>query len=489
MTQGLIDIHIIATNDIHGALFPSENDAGIMKAATYVKMVRRASEHLLLIDNGNALSGSVSTYFFSHSKNNFRNPIITLMNKMNYDASGISPNEFRYGLSYFNKAQAMADFPFLSANILHSRTKEPYFNSPYIIKTFNGMKIGIIGITSRGLMAKETVERVGEFAVEETVRAAKRWIRHMHDKESPDFVIALYHGGLNELVRNTDYKELTSNEAEAIIQASEGIDVMITGHQKKTLNKMIDDTLFIQAGSNMSHLCHIQLQFKGRTNTFELVNSQSELIDMTAYQEDEQLKDEVYFEEKEFRQWLKSKAGVVNDDFRLEHYEDFLAPHPFKTLLHDLLKNCTAEITCCHIPHMKAQGLSGMVTQHDLYNSYISIDHPVQLLLTGKQIHRIMERSAAALYEENGIHIRQEMLDPTVITDWRGFDYSLDLDQPIGRRVKMTLEPAAEYIIGTTDYIYRQYSDLIADGQLLKVHDRHMIELLEERLKSTLYLA
>ncbi|TDM12422.1 bifunctional metallophosphatase/5'-nucleotidase [Macrococcus lamae] len=482
MNQGLIDIHIIATNDIHGALFPTEQEAGIMRAASYVKMVRRVSDHLLLIDNGNALSGSISTYFFAHTQNHFRNPMITLMNKMNYDASGISPNEFRYGLSYFNKAQAMADFPFLSANILHSRTKEPYFNSPYIIKTFNGMKIGIIGITSKGLMSKETVETDSEFAIEDTVRAAKRWIRHMHDKENPDFVIALYHGGLNELVQGSDYKELTSNEAEAIIQASEGIDVMITGHQKKTINKMIDDTLFIQAGSNLSHLCHIQLQFRERTNTFELVNSEANLIDMTAYPEDKQLKDEVYYEEKVFRQWLDSEVGAVDEDLALNHYEDFLSHHPFKTLLHDLLKSCTAEITCCHIPHLKARGLQGRVTQHDLYQSYVSIDHPVQLLLTGEQIHKIMERSSAALYEDNGIHVRQEMMDPTVITDWRGFDYTIMLDRPIGHRVKTQLEKEDKYIVGTTDYIYRQYSDIIARDQLINVNEKHMIELLSSYL-------
>ncbi len=484
MNQELIDIHIIATNDIHGALFPTENDVGIMKASTYVKMVRRASDHLLLIDNGNALSGSVSTYFFSRYKNKFRNPMITLMNQMKYDASGISPNEFRYGLAYFNRAQAMASFPFLSANILHARTKEPYFNSPYIIKTFGGMKIGIIGITSRGLMSKEVVETVGEFAVEDSVRAAKRWIRHMRDKENPDFVIALYHGGLNELVHHSDYKELTSNEAEAIIQASEGIDVMITGHQKQTINKMIDDTLFIQAGSNMSHLCHIHLQFRERTNSFELVGSDSTLVDLTVYHEDEQLKDVVYYEEKVFRKWLKSEVAVVDEHLALNHYEDFMQPHPFKAMLHDILKSCTAEITCCHIPHVKARGLKGRVTHHDLYESYISIDHPVQLTLTGNQIKRIMERSAAALYDDDGIHIREEMMDPTVITDWRGFDYSIDLSQPIGQRVTLSLEPDAHYIVGTTDYIYRQYSDMIHHENLLQIYDRHMIERLESHLQT-----
>ena len=46
---------------------------------------------------------------------------------MHYDASGVSPSEFKFGLSFLTRSIALARFPWLSANIEYNVTKSLIF--------------------------------------------------------------------------------------------------------------------------------------------------------------------------------------------------------------------------------------------------------------------------------------------------------------------------------------------------------------------------
>ena len=122
------------------------------------------------------------------------------------DASGISPNEFKFGLSnefkfdyLLTRSVALSRFPWLSANIEYTVTREPYFSTPYTIKMYSDLKIAIVGLTSDGLMKNEYAEMEEDVCIEKTLVSAKRWIRYIHEVEEPDFLIVIYHGGLNKI--------------------------------------------------------------------------------------------------------------------------------------------------------------------------------------------------------------------------------------------------------------------------------------------------
>ena len=87
-----------------------------------------------------------------------RHPMIKLMNAMQYDASGISPDDFKFGLSFLTKAVSLSRFQWLSANIEFALTKEPYFSTPYIIKEYDNVRIAIVGLTADGLMKTNSLK-------------------------------------------------------------------------------------------------------------------------------------------------------------------------------------------------------------------------------------------------------------------------------------------------------------------------------------------
>ena len=100
---------------------------------------------------------------------------------------------------FLTRSVALSRFPWLSANIEYTVTREPYFSTPYTIKMYSDLKIAIVGLTSDGLMKNEYAEMEEDVCIEKTLVSAKRWIRYIHEVEEPDFLIVIYHGGLNKI--------------------------------------------------------------------------------------------------------------------------------------------------------------------------------------------------------------------------------------------------------------------------------------------------
>jgi 2',3'-cyclic-nucleotide 2'-phosphodiesterase (5'-nucleotidase family) len=68
-------------------------------------------------------------------------------NAIGYQAYNVSSKDFAAERVFIKDIQQTAKFPFISANILDSLTRQPIFK-PYIIKKVGSKKFGIVGITS-----------------------------------------------------------------------------------------------------------------------------------------------------------------------------------------------------------------------------------------------------------------------------------------------------------------------------------------------------
>ncbi|WP_414047852.1 hypothetical protein ACMGE7_03760 [Macrococcus equi] len=279
MKKGLTNIHIITTNNINGAMFHENNKFNIYKFSTYIKLARQ-SGHAILLNNGPFLTGSAISEYYASLKEYKRIPLITVMDMLKFNATNISCNDLSLGFKYFSRAHAMSEFPFLSCNILNVATKEPYFNTPYVIHHYKGIKIGIIALSEESVIDAE------EIIVSNPMQSLKTWVRYMYDKENPDFVIALHNGLIDDLCTNEN------------VLCTEGIHILITTseHNEAVMHDLTEMIHVPEATS----VVHIQLTFKERTNSYELVGSTHEYVDITRYQEDFLLKEMMYYDEKEY---------------------------------------------------------------------------------------------------------------------------------------------------------------------------------------------
>lgn len=285
MRKGLINIHIITTNNIKGAMFQENNTFNIYKAATYIKLARQSGQ-VLLLNNGQLITGSSESEYYAGLKEYKRIPLISIMNLLKYNATNITTKDFKLGLNYFNRAHAMSEFSFLSCNILNESTKEPYFNTPYIIHHYKGIKIGIIALSEAIQMNHETLE------VSPPRESIKTWMRYMYDNESPDYVIALHNGRITDLI---------TSEGTLCV---EGIHLLLTNNESHNIVHGYTEIISLPEEAS---LLHIKLMFKERTASFENKGCSYEFIDVSRYEEDDILRESVYYEEKEFERYRQKK--------------------------------------------------------------------------------------------------------------------------------------------------------------------------------------
>ena len=141
-------------------------------------------------------------------------------------------------------------------------TREPYFSTPYTIKNYDDLKIAIVGLTADGLMKMNMLKWKMMSVLKKTLLSAKRWIRYIHEVEEPDFLIVIYHGGLNKISNKSKRNERNANEAEKIMEELGVIDLIITAHQHQTIVGKDHETVYVQAGQNAEELVHLSIHFK-----------------------------------------------------------------------------------------------------------------------------------------------------------------------------------------------------------------------------------
>jgi 5'-nucleotidase len=145
-------LHVSDTHSHLDAFGPKKADlsgtvGGIAKAATVVGMTRAAHPNVLLLHAGDIFQGDpiFNTYFGV--------PELQLMAQIGFDAMTVGNHEFSYGPGPFSDVVGMAfaggSFPLLSANLDLSAYPplQPYIRSS-IVKQFDGVKVGIFGLTT-----------------------------------------------------------------------------------------------------------------------------------------------------------------------------------------------------------------------------------------------------------------------------------------------------------------------------------------------------
>ena len=104
--------------------------------------MRQASEHVLLLDAGNAWK-----YDYGLAGSTRGRVIVDGMNRLGYDAMTLAAGELNLGLDVLKARLSEAEFPILSANLSMQATGDP-FVAPWTTREMAGHRVAIIGLTS-----------------------------------------------------------------------------------------------------------------------------------------------------------------------------------------------------------------------------------------------------------------------------------------------------------------------------------------------------
>ena len=290
-----VDLVIATTTDVHGRLrawdyYLNQQEAvrGLSRAATIVDSVRAANPgRVILLDAGDLLQGNPLAYVAARVSSNRMNPIIAAMNAMRYDAAAIGNHEYNYGVPYLDSVVRQATFPFLSANTYRLNPEGVHAYRPWTIIDRAGVKVGIVGATTPGVMVWDAENIRGRLGFGDIVPAVRQSVQEAR-AAGADIILVTVHSGLNE---PSSYDTVTTgvtgeNVAGRIAAEIPGIDLVLYGHShKETRGTTIGQTLLVQPKNWATSVAIAHLVVSRADGAWRVIEKRSDLVQAAGHPE------------------------------------------------------------------------------------------------------------------------------------------------------------------------------------------------------------
>jgi len=448
------DFHltILHTSDIHGSVFPvdyvtgNSSDVGLAKISSFVTQMRCSNPNTLVIDTGDLIQGTPFSYFFAKIDNSGINPVIKAMNLIDLTSSTIGNCEFSYGPRNLENAMVSAEFPFLSANIVFDDSAEHVFQ-PYSIITLEeegeNVRIAILGLTTNLIPRWEDPEHIAGLAFLNPVNVAEELVSELRDEV--DVLIVAYHGGFErDLTTGEPTEELTDeNVGFELVKTIEGIDVLLTGHQHRTIAEIIDGVVVSQPSSLGRFVGKVDLKLERIEDGWQIVEKSVEQVSMASYDPDDYVVGALKDFETRVQKWLERPVGFSIGDFFIEDpLEAKMKDNPLAQFINRVQMEATgATISCAAICTDEITGWkTGPITIRDLISIYPMSSTLKVIQVSGSDIKAALERSAEYFTcTDNKISISESWLTPKLTSRdydmWEGIEYIIAVDRPVGERV------------------------------------------------------
>ncbi|CAM3749379.1 bifunctional UDP-sugar hydrolase/5'-nucleotidase [Erysipelothrix urinaevulpis] len=429
-------VKLFVTTDIHGNIFPTNytsrdnvEDYGLARISTAIQTYREQGE-IILLDNGDSFQGTPLTTFAHEHPNEYMNPIAQAFNTLDYDYINLGNHDFNYGRPILEKFIKETKAPLLTSNLTIDG-KAP--GQTQIIEK-DGKKIALIGLLTQYIPKWERpnhIEGMEFFSAYDHLESEVKRLRN-----DVDYIIAMYHGGLErDPDTGTPTERLTGENEGYQLTDIEGLDILITGHQHRTFVKRVNGVLVTQS------------TFKGQefvTIDLDLENGESnaKIHEVAKYPVDESFLVPYQEIEQRVQTWLDQKIGTLKDGpvTIADELDARINKHPIVSLLNQIqLDRSGADISSVALFN-NASGFNQEITMRDLVSTYIYPNTLVVKSMTGKAIKEMLEFNAIyfvvdgnkivpnpAYVEPKPQHYNYDMLD--------GIDYTINVGNPIGERI------------------------------------------------------
>lgn len=214
---------VLHTNDHHGTVLAKDGAAGLAERMTFVRQVRADNQNVLLLDAGDINTGSALSNMFKAE------PDIMGYNLIGYDAVAFGNHEFDSDLSVLQHQMDISQFSWVCANIKRGGS---YLGKPYIVKDYEGVRVGVIGLTTLRSLVIASPDESLTFIDE--IAAASDMVKQLREKELCDIVIVLGHLGSEKEAED-------QNTSLKLAENVPGIDLIVDGHS----HTKFDEPLYV----------------------------------------------------------------------------------------------------------------------------------------------------------------------------------------------------------------------------------------------------
>lgn len=470
VAQKNVTIRVIHTSDVHGVLFPFDYinnkaiDYGLAQVNTYVELIRATSGHeVVLLDNGDFLQGQPTVYYSNFIDTANQHIVSKAMNFMGYDAASVGNHDIEAGPAIYDELVDDFAFPWLSANIIDTRTQQPYFK-PYTIIHKNDIKIAVLGLTTPGVPKWLSPSLWPNMEFKDMVEAAKQWIDSIRIQEDPHLIVGLFHSGHDASYGGANpAKPLNENASQLVAEQVPGFDLILIGHDhdltiKKVVNTKGDSILIVDPGARAQHVSDVTIDIAiDAGNRVKSKNISAKLVSMS------NLIPSPYYISlfsnftSEVGAFVDRKIGTFTQS--ITTHDAYFGPSAFVSLVHAVqLGISKCDVSFAAPLFFDASVDQGDVFVRDMFKLY-SYDNLLYIMeLKGSEIKDYLEYSYSLWMKtmesasDNMLLFKTDENSIPIINRWgranfkssyynfdsaAGIKYEVNLSKPVGNRVSI----------------------------------------------------
>ena len=445
-----VNIKLLGTSDVHGRIVPwsygadvEDKSGSYAQIATYVKDVRKNNKNVVLVEVGDAIQDNQIDVFAKDKKYYKDHPIPKVLNEMNYDIFVLGNHEFNFGMKALDEILKDIKAKKLTANFYHKKNDKRYIDATTIIEK-DGVKLGIIGLsTPMSAKFEEDTGNLKDMKFTSPTEEARTQVEKLKAK-GVDAIIAVTHMGID------NENNIPDTGMRDVINAVDGIDVVIAGHMHKDVpSEIIKNTLITEPHRYGTVVSEVDLTFDiNDKKEVKLVKKESKTVPVKALEADKKIV-EIY---KPYHEKLRELNNVV-----IGQTENEMVPQETKhgvsaafskdtglsSFINDVEQHYSgADVVTFSFDHQKARMNKGDIKKKDIIFNYRYAGGDVTVYeLTGKQLKEYMEWSANYFdtiqpgdteYRYNAERKKSKYVTYDI---FGGVNYKIDLRNPQGSKI------------------------------------------------------
>lgn len=296
--------------------------------------------------------------------------------------------------------------PMSAANFVAKGTEwDSWMGVPYIVKEFEGVKVGVIGMDTPNIPAWEVESHYEGIDFRNLVPTVEHFVPILREQEGCDVVIVVAHSGVEDAVSTdgnnpADYE----NQVRAMINLTTGIDAVVYGHFHNTdyredILNAEGKVVPVLAGGGGEGLGFMKLAYDPATKTVTPVTAENGyrfLADQEGLVENQKVATALAPYNEELQAYLDQPLGTATGAFSNENIS--LQPTALMDLLNKAqLSAVPAQLSIC-APLTSGAEVRDLIPAGDvpmrlLYQLYVFENWLYRVNMTGEQLRLWLEHA------------------------------------------------------------------------------------------------
>lgn len=484
-SQGPRQLHVITTNDVHGAWFDSTYVGGrqvpsLMAVNTYVDSIRSAvgKDNVLLLDAGDCLQGDNAAYYFNYVDTLSAHVYPRLVAYMGYDAVVVGNHDVETGHKVYDRVTRELEangIPFLAGNALKA-DGDPYWPEYKVFKRA-GMKVLVLGYTNANMAAWLDESLWSGMKFVSLVPFVQQRVDVVKAKVKPDVTIVAVHSGVG-----AGDGTMLENQGLDLFHSLCGVDLVVTSHDHRPRVESADSIALVNTGSKARNYSHTVIYRENGVKHIE-----PSVVAVDAAKADAAMHAAFAEDYAKVKAFTLQKVGLISAD--MSSMEAFSGRCFYMDFIHYVQLHTTgADISFAAPLTFKGFIPKGELIFNDMFTVYPYENTLNVLKLKGSEIRNYLEYSYDLWITnplKSGHIFNMSNHEDARYTQKRwsfnhasfnfdsasGINYTVDVTKPYGRRIRIAsladgraFDENAFYTVAMTSYRAAGGGDLLFKG-------------------------